>query len=92
MEIKTNIKGLKEIKEFFDERRIKYTLRTHESLEDLNFIIGITGSIIGLVNILIELKKWLSKKEKPNQVIIIINNSKININSDSEDEIRRKLE
>jgi len=46
---------------------------------------------VGIINILLELKKWLSKNKKEKPLILIINNTQININVDSEDEIREKL-
>lgn len=91
MEIKTDIKGFKEIKEFLDEKNIKYTINTQESFEDINVIIEIVKSSITLITLIIELKRWLSNKKKTNPEVIIINNSKINITSDSEEDIRKKL-
>jgi len=82
--------GTNEFREFLKENNIKFQIRIQEAF-DAGIIIELIGVSVGIINILLELKKWLSKNKKEKQLVLIINNTQININVDSEDEIRRKL-
>ncbi len=82
--------GFKEVQEFLKERNINFRIKIQESFDNA-LIIELVGIGVGIINILIELKKWLSKNKKDNSVVVIVNNVQINLNSDSEDGIREKL-
>ncbi|MFH1506261.1 MAG: hypothetical protein ABIE94_04740 [archaeon] len=82
--------GLNEFKEFLKEKNINFQIRIQEAF-DVGIIIELIGISVGIINILLELKKWLSKNKKEKQVILIINNTQINLNLDSEEEIKGKL-
>ena len=82
--------GLNEIQEFLKEKNIRFQIRIQEAL-GAGIIIELIGISVGIINILLEFKKWLSKNKKEKQVILIINNTQINLNLDSEDEIKEKL-
>ena len=81
--------GLNEIQTFLKEKNIQFNLKIQESF-DAGIIIEIVGISIGIANILIELKKWLSNKDKK-PVVVFINNTQININTDSEEQIKEKI-
>jgi len=81
--------GLNEFQDFLKKKDIRYQISVQEAL-DTGVIIELIGIAVGIANILIEFKKWLSENNKKDkQIILIVNNTEVNINKISVDEIKR---